>query len=113
MVKAVGNGKVIGQSDRTKIVDGNHLFPSEALRREFFQPSDAPTICPWKGKAHYYTVLVDGKENTGTEWYYPKPKPAAQKWPAKLPSGKAFGSRSDHFCKLSHSMAPVAAKRWP
>ena len=83
-VKAVGNGKVIGQSDRTKIVEGNHLFPSEALRREFFQPGDAPTICPWKGKAHYYTVLVDGKENTGTEWYYPKPKPAAQKMAGKV-----------------------------
>jgi hypothetical protein len=57
MVKAVGNGKVIGQSDRTKIVDGNHLFPSEALRREFFQPSDAPTICPWKD------IIISGGEN--------------------------------------------------
>jgi uncharacterized protein (DUF427 family) len=70
MVKAVWNGKLIAETDRTEIVEGNHYFPSEALRWEFFQPSDAHTICPWKGKAHYYTVLVDGKENTGTEWYY-------------------------------------------
>jgi uncharacterized protein (DUF427 family) len=79
MVKAVWNGKLIAETDRTEIVEGNHYFPSEALRWEFFQPSDAHTICPWKGKAHYYTVLVDGKENTDAAWYYPDPKPAAQK----------------------------------
>ena len=57
-------------------------FPSKSLRREFLQPSDTHTICPWKpwkGKAHYYTLLVDGKENAEAAWYYPDPKPAAQK----------------------------------
>jgi uncharacterized protein (DUF427 family) len=79
MVKAIWNGKVIAEADRTEIVEGNHYFPSETLRREFFQPSEHHSICPWKGKAHYYTVRVDGKENTDAAWYYPDPKPAAQK----------------------------------
>ena len=39
---------------------------------------------PWKGKAHYYTLLVDGKENVDAAWYYPEPKPAAQKIAAKV-----------------------------
>lgn len=79
MVKAIWNGKVIAEADRTEIVEGNHYFPSKSLRGEFFQPSDTHTICPWKGKAHYYTLLVDGKENADAAWYYPDPKPAAQK----------------------------------
>jgi uncharacterized protein (DUF427 family) len=79
MVKAIWNGKVIAEADRTEIVEGNHYFPSESLREEFFQPSDTHTICPWKGKAHYYTLLVDGKENADAAWYYPDPKPAARK----------------------------------
>jgi hypothetical protein len=57
---------------------------SESLRREFFQPSDTHTICPWKGKAHYFTLLVDGKENVDAAWYYPEPKPAAQKIAGKV-----------------------------
>jgi hypothetical protein len=40
MVKAIWNGKVIAEADRTEIVEGNHYFPSETLRREFFQPSE-------------------------------------------------------------------------
>jgi uncharacterized protein (DUF427 family) len=79
MAKAIWNGKVIAEADRTEIVEGNHYFPSKSLRREFFQPSDAHTICPWKGKAHYYSLLADGKENGDAAWYYPDPKPAAQK----------------------------------
>ncbi len=71
MVKAIWNGKVVAEADRTEIVEGNHYFPSKSLREEFFQSSDTHTICPWKGKAHYYTLLVDGKENADAAWYYP------------------------------------------
>jgi uncharacterized protein (DUF427 family) len=82
MVKAVWKGKVIAEADHTEIVEGNYYFPSESLHREFFQPSDTHTTCPWKGKAHYYTV--DGKENADAAWYYPEPKPAAQKIAGKV-----------------------------
>jgi uncharacterized protein (DUF427 family) len=79
MAKAIWNGKVVAEADRTEIVEGNYYFPSESLRWEFFRPSDTHSICPWKGNAHYYSLLVDGKENTDAAWYYPEPKPAAQK----------------------------------
>jgi uncharacterized protein (DUF427 family) len=32
-----------------------------------------------KGQARYMSVLVNGKENLDTAWYYPDPKPAARK----------------------------------
>ena len=77
MAKAIWQGKVLAQSDRFELVEGNVYFPPESLHREYFRPSATTTICSWKGVAHYYTVAIDGKENADAAWYYPEPKPAA------------------------------------
>jgi uncharacterized protein (DUF427 family) len=77
MAKASWNGAVIAESDTFEIVEGNVYFPAGAVRREHLRDSDTHTICPWKGTASYYTVVVDGKENPDAAWYYPDPKPAA------------------------------------
>ncbi len=77
MAKASWNGVVLAESDDTIIVEGNHYFPPQALNREHFVETDAHTICPWKGTASYYDVVVDGATNSGAAWYYPSPKPAA------------------------------------
>ena len=79
MVKAVWNEQVVAESNRTEIVEGNHYFPEEALRKEFLQPSETSTVCPWKGTARYYNLSVAGKQNTDAAWYYPDPKPAAKR----------------------------------
>jgi uncharacterized protein (DUF427 family) len=78
MARALWNGVVIAESDKTVIVEGNHYFPPETVRMEYFQGSDTHTTCPWKGLASYYTLVVDGKENRDAAWYYPEPKPAAK-----------------------------------
>lgn len=77
MPQAVWNGAVIADSDETVVVEGNHYFPRDAINAEFFEPSDAHTVCPWKGTASYFDVVVDGERNAGAAWYYPDPKPAA------------------------------------
>jgi len=77
MAKAAWNGAVLAESDRTVMVEGNHYFPPETVKREYLFDSSAHTTCPWKGLASYYTVSVDGKENRDAAWYYPNPKPAA------------------------------------
>lgn len=77
MVKAIWKGKVLAESDRTEIVEGNHYFPTEALHKEFFKPSETHSTCPWKGVASYYSIEVDGEKNPDAAWYYPDPKPAA------------------------------------
>lgn len=79
MPKAIWNGAVLAESDHTEIVEGNHYFPPESLRREHFVPSSHTTRCPWKGKASYLTVVVDGAENRDAAWYYPDPSPAAER----------------------------------
>ncbi|MFN2528145.1 MAG: DUF427 domain-containing protein [Candidatus Baltobacteraceae bacterium] len=77
-MKASWNGTVIAESDHTEVVEGNHYFPADSVKREFFKPSDRHTVCPWKGTASYYTLEVDGKTNPDAAWYYPEPKDAAK-----------------------------------
>ncbi len=76
-MRAIWNDQVIAESDDTVIVEGNHYFPSDSLRREFFVPSDQKSVCPWKGEASYYDLNVAGRQNVEAAWYYPAPKPAA------------------------------------
>ena len=76
-MRAVWKGQVLAESDETVVVEGNHYFPPEAVRREFFAASESHTTCPWKGLASYYTVTVDGASNSDAAWYYPEPKPEA------------------------------------
>ncbi|MGE0666515.1 MAG: DUF427 domain-containing protein [Sphingomonadales bacterium] len=78
MVQASWNGVVIARSDDTVVVEGNHYFPESALDSGLIRPSETTSFCPWKGTAHYYTLVVDGRENRDAVWYYPDPKPAAQ-----------------------------------
>jgi uncharacterized protein (DUF427 family) len=85
-VQAVWNGTVLAESDRTVLVEANHYFPREDINAQFLAPSSRSTVCPWKGTASYYDVVVNGQRNTGAAWYYPKPSPAA----AQIKDGVAF-----------------------
>jgi uncharacterized protein (DUF427 family) len=76
-MKATWNDTVVAESDKTVVVEGNHYFPPETINKEYFQPSNTHTTCPWKGEASYYTVVVNGKTNEDAAWYYPQPKDAA------------------------------------
>ncbi len=78
MFRAIWNGTVIAESATTEVVEGNHYFPPESLREGFFRPSDTKTVCPWKGTASYYSVVVGDKVNADAAWLYPEPKAAAR-----------------------------------
>jgi uncharacterized protein (DUF427 family) len=79
MIRAVWNGAVLAEAPRTVRLEGNHYFPADSLRREYLEDSPTTTRCPWKGRARYYTVVVDGAVNPDAAWYYPKPSPLARK----------------------------------
>ena len=76
-MKAIWNGAVIADSNDTVVVEGNHYFPLDAVKREHLAPSDTHTTCPWKGVASYYTLVVGDARNPDAAWTYPDPKPAA------------------------------------
>jgi uncharacterized protein (DUF427 family) len=77
-MKAMWENTVLAESDHTKVVEGNHYFPPDSIKKSFFRPSQTHTTCPWKGLASYYNVEVDGKVNPDAAWFYPEPKEAAK-----------------------------------
>jgi len=79
MARAIWNGKVIAESDRTEEVDGNIYFPESSLKREYFRSSTTTSTDPSKGLARYMSVVIDGQDNQDAAWYYPDPKPVARK----------------------------------
>ncbi len=77
MPTATWKDTVIAESDDTVIVEGNHYFPLDTVNPDLVRPSSRTSVCPWKGTAKYYDVVVDGEVNPAAAWYYPDPKPAA------------------------------------
>jgi uncharacterized protein (DUF427 family) len=77
-MKAMWNGAVLAESPNTEVVEGNHYFPPETLKREHFKESALHTVCGWKGTASYFDVVVAGQTNKDAAWYYAEPLPAAK-----------------------------------
>lgn len=77
-MKAIWKDQVIAQSDETVVVENNHYFPPDSIKKAFFKKSDQSSVCPWKGTASYYDIEVDGARNEAAAWYYPQTKPLAK-----------------------------------
>ncbi|MGH7900571.1 MAG: DUF427 domain-containing protein [Thermodesulfobacteriota bacterium] len=78
MMKAIWNNAILAESGETIVVEGNHYFPQQSIKKEYFKTSKTHTTCSWKGIASYYDILGDGKVNKDAAWYYPQPKEAAK-----------------------------------
>jgi len=77
-MKATWKNKIIAESSETVVVEGNHYFPATSVKSEYLRASETHTVCPWKGTASYYDVVVDGETNKDAAWYYPEPKERAE-----------------------------------
>ena len=77
MAKATWQGTVIAESEEFEVVEGNIYFPRASIKTEHFADSSHTSVCPWKGTASYFDVVVDGERNPNAAWYYPDPKSAA------------------------------------
>ncbi len=78
MMRAMWNGVILAESDRTVVVEGNHYFPADSIKNEYFRKSQTHTTCPWKGEASYYDIVIEDKVNKDAAWYYPDPSEAAK-----------------------------------
>jgi len=77
-MKAIWKDITLAESDKTIEVEGNHYFPPDSVKKEYFKESPTHSTCPWKGKSNYYSLDVNGNENKDAAWYYPEPKEAAK-----------------------------------
>jgi uncharacterized protein (DUF427 family) len=50
-----------------------YYLPPTSVKWEYLIPSDTATVCPYKGRANYYHVIVDGKIYRDLVWYYRHP----------------------------------------
>lgn len=75
-MKAVWKNTVIADAPQDQLIkiEGNWYFPPESINQTYFKESLHHTICPWKGEASYYDVVVDDETNDFGAWYYPEPK---------------------------------------
>lgn len=77
-MKAIWNNTVIAESNDIVNVEGNSYFPIESIKNEYFKNSVSHSVCHWKGTASYYTIDVNGKENSDAAWYYAEPSGLAK-----------------------------------
>lgn len=78
-MRAIWNGAIIAESSDTIVIEGNHYFPPESVRRDYLKASESHTTCPWKGEASYYDIEVSGSVNRDAAWYYPNPSAQAER----------------------------------
>jgi uncharacterized protein (DUF427 family) len=80
MPKALWNGEVIAEAsdDEVEIVENNVYFPIDKVNQEYLQESTHTSVCPWKGTASYYHLVVDGKINENAAWFYRQPSEKAK-----------------------------------
>ncbi len=77
-MKVIRDDLVLAESDQTIVIEGNHYFPPESIKKEYFQKSDKQTTCPWKGRASYYHIVIEDRVESDAAWYYPEPKDKAK-----------------------------------
>jgi uncharacterized protein (DUF427 family) len=86
-MKAMWNGVVVAESDDTVVLDGEHYFPAESVKREYLVSSNHRSSS-WKGQAVYQSLLVNGDLLPEAVWSYPEPSEAAAAIKGRLAFGK-------------------------
>lgn len=76
--RAVVDEKVVAETAETQRIEGYDYFPPESVDWDLLEASDRTSVCPWKGVASYYDVVVDGQRLPGAAWSYKTPSPAAE-----------------------------------
>ena len=92
MPKAIWNGAVLAESNKTQVVEGNQYFPPDSINWDYFQKSSHATTCPWKGVAGYYDLAVDGQVNPTPPGIMPSLPPLPPGSKITSPSGTASKS---------------------
>ena len=53
-----------------------YYLPPEDVREDLLRPSRTYTLCPYKGRARYYHLALDGARFEDVAWQYVRPLPA-------------------------------------
>jgi uncharacterized protein (DUF427 family) len=83
-VKVVVGGVVVAETSRPRLLfetglPTRYYIPKIDSRLDLMTPTKTTTRCPYKGKASYWSVTVNGKEFKDIVWSYPAPIPECPK----------------------------------
>ena len=74
MKKAIYNDTVIAESDKTTEASSYDYFPMDSINMKYLKDNDHSSVCPFKGTARYFDVVVEDKKSVNAAWIYPVPK---------------------------------------
>lgn len=74
MPRAIWKEALLAESDDVITVDGDVYFPLESVNGDFLRKSSSTSICPRKGQAYFYDVIVEEVVNRDAAWYYLDPE---------------------------------------
>jgi uncharacterized protein (DUF427 family) len=79
-IRVIFNKLVIANTHGAKrVLETSHppvyYIPPQNIQMHYLVKSPLTSWCEFKGKAHYYTVVVNEKEAKNAAWYYPNPTP--------------------------------------
>ena len=83
-VKIVVGGVVVAETNRPRLLfetglPTRYYIPKVDARLDLLTPTSTSTRCPYKGKAAYWSVNVNGREFKDIVWSYPAPIPECPK----------------------------------
>lgn len=78
-MRATIDGVLLADADPQHIIsiEGSKYFPPDSLTIGTLKESPTPYVCPWKGRARYYSVETPHTEHVDAAWTYPQPKRSA------------------------------------
>jgi len=80
-IQVVFNEILIAETHRSKrVLETSHppvyYIPPQDTQMAYLVRTQNATWCEWKGRAAYYTVIVDEKHAENAAWFYPEPTPS-------------------------------------
>lgn len=87
-LRVVFEGLVIADTTAAyRVLETSHpptyYIPQSAILMQHLLPTRRRTFCEYKGEAHYWTLVVNGKTSSDAAWSYPDP-------------GSAYAAIRDH-----------------
>lgn len=80
-IQVIFNGVTIADTRKAwRVLETSHppvyYIPPEDIDMAYLAPAEGTSWCEWKGRAHYYSVTVDGQQIAKAAWAYANPTAA-------------------------------------
>jgi uncharacterized protein (DUF427 family) len=78
LVEVSIGGEVVASSTRVVVLEETglpprHYFPRDDVRMDRLTRTETETVCPFKGRASYFALDVDGTTHRDLVWTYERP----------------------------------------